>query len=259
MSCRWAHHQGRHARVPVPSPRAGRKDVVVTQVLVVDAERPLLRSLVMNLVARNYDVIAVSTAAAALTEVAAAAPHVLLLELDLPDLDGMEVIRRLQRTHPRLPLIVVSARAQTQDKVAALELGATDYVTKPFDMSELIARLRAAVRNSARQSPATTLVRFGNRTVDLEARSVFGEDGARIHLTGTEWRMLHMLVRQPGRAVSAAELLTAVRANGDQASSNFVRVYIAKLRAKLEPEPRRPRHLVTDVGVGYRFDPTPQR
>ncbi len=231
----------------------------MTQVLVVDDERPMVRALVMNLVARDYGVIAVSTAAAALTEVAAAAPDVVLLDLDLPDLDGMEVIRRLQLTHPELPIIIVSARAQTQDKVAALELGATDYVTKPFAMSELIARLRVAVRNSALRRPVATCVRFGDNEVDLDARAVFDEDGARIHLTGTEWRVLDMLVRQPGRAVSAAELLTAVRANGEQASSSFVRMYIAKLRVKLEPEPSRPRHLVTDVGVGYRFDPTPQR
>lgn len=226
----------------------------MTRVLVVDDEPPLLRALVLNLSHRGYDVTTSSTAADALEQIRRLPPDLLILDLGLPDLDGLDVIRELRDREPTLPIIVLSARSTSQDKVAALDLGAVDYVAKPFDMNELVARLRAAVRRlgtTARTAPVTV----GSTVIDLVARIAHHADGKVVHLTPTEWRILDVLLRDPGRLVSGPELLTAVRGDPDHTESSYLRIYLAQLRRKLEPIPSRPQHLITEPGLGYRFRP----
>ncbi len=226
----------------------------MTRLLVVDDEPPLLRALVLNLTHRGYEVTTASTAAGALTQIRRLPPDLLILDLGLPDLSGLDVIRQLREREPMLPIIVLSARNESQDKVTALDLGAVDYVVKPFDMNELVARLRAAIRRSgAGAGPAA--VTLGNIDIDLVARTALGPDGNDVHLTPTEWRILDVLLRDPGRLVSGPELLTAVRGDPDHTESSYLRIYLAQLRRKLEPVPSRPRHLITEPGMGYRFRP----
>lgn len=225
----------------------------MTRVLVVDDEPPLLRALVLNLTHRGYEVSTSSTGSGALEQVRRLPPDLLILDLGLPDLDGMDVIRELRDREPTLPIIVLSARSSSQDKVAALDLGAVDYVAKPFDMNELVARLRAAIRrlNTARTSPVV----LGSIKIDLVARTALRADAQVVHLTPTEWRILDVLLRDPGRLVSGPELLTAVRGDPDHTESSYLRIYIAQLRRKLEPIPSRPQYLITEPGLGYRFRP----
>ena len=225
----------------------------MTRLLVVDDEPPLLRALVLNLTHRGYDVTTASTAAAALAHVRRLPPDLVVLDLGLPDIDGLEVIRELLHREPTLPIIVLSARSSSQDKVRALDLGAVDYLAKPFDMNELVARLRAAVRRSAGTRPGPVTV--GTVTVDLTARTARQPDDTAVHLTPTEWRILDVLLRDPGRLISGPELLTAVRGDPDHTDSSYLRIYLAQLRRKLEPIPSRPRHLITEPGMGYRFRP----
>jgi len=226
----------------------------VTRVLVVDDEPPLLRALVLNLSHLGYEVTTASTASGALQQVRRLPPDLLILDLGLPDLDGLDVIRELRDREPTLPIIVLSARSTSQDKVAALDLGAVDYVAKPFDMNELVARLRAAIRRLG--TPAhTSPVILGSTEIDLVARTAHRADGNVVHLTPTEWRILDVLLRDPGRLVSGPELLTAVRGDPDHTESSYLRIYLAQLRRKLEPIPSRPQHLITEPGLGYRFRP----
>ena len=234
----------------------------MTRLLIVDDEPHLLRTLTINLSHRGYDVTTASTAGHALAQIHQAPPDVLVLDLGLPDLDGMEVIRELHEYGPDVPILVLSARTDSSDLVAALDLGALDYVTKPFDMDELIARLRAVVRRAARdteESAATVTV--GNVDVDLAARLArrsTGGDSAteeNVHFTPTEWRLLDVLLRKPGRLVTARELLVAVGNDPDRTERSYLRIYLAQLRRKLEPVPARPRHLITEAGMGYRFVP----
>jgi two-component system, OmpR family, KDP operon response regulator KdpE len=225
----------------------------MTRVLVVDDEPHLLRALVLTLTNREYQVAAAANAAAALAEVAATMPDIVVLDLGLPDRDGIDVVRELQRDHPELPIVVLSARAGSHDKVLALDLGAVDYVTKPFDMNELLARVRAASRRTA-QPVTAAAVSFGDVHADLRARTLKRGSQA-VHLTPTEWRILDVLLRNPGRLIPARELLTAVRGDPEHTESSYLRIYIAQLRRKLEPEPNRPRHILTEPGVGYRFEP----
>ncbi len=226
----------------------------MTRLLVVDDEPPLLRALVLNLTRRGYEVSTSSTAAGALAQVRRLPPDLLILDLGLPDLDGLDVLRELRHIEPALPVIVLSARSTSQDKVTALDLGAVDYVAKPFDMNELVARLRAAIRRAG-TTTRTAPITLGATVIDLVARTALRTDGHDVHLTPTEWRILDVLLRDPGRLVSGPELLTAVRGDPDHTESSYLRIYLAQLRRKLEPTPSRPRHLLTEPGLGYRFKP----
>jgi two-component system, OmpR family, KDP operon response regulator KdpE len=226
----------------------------VTRILVVDDEPHLLRTLALNLTSRGYDVTTAASATLALAQIRRMPPDLLLLDLGLPDLDGLDVIRDLHDYGPDLPIIVLSARSGSHDKVAALDLGAVDYVTKPFDMDELIARLRAVLRRTTLEANGLHIP-VGAIDVDLDTHTVRRPDGTSVHLTRTEWRILEILLRQPGRLVTARELLSAVRGDVDHTESSYLRIYVAQLRRKLEPEPSRPRYLLTEPGMGYRFQP----
>ena len=225
----------------------------MTSVLIVDDERPLLRALAMNLSARGFDVTEADTGTRALTAVAARQPDVIVLDLGLPDVSGVDVIRAI-REYSTTPIIVLSARTGSSDKVEALDLGADDYVTKPFSIDELLARVRAATRRAAvhETMPET---RIGSNTIDVEAKTVTTATGERVHLTPTEWHLLEVLVRQPGKLVTGRALLTAVRGTPEHTDPSYLRIYMAQLRRKLEPEPNRPRYLITEPGMGYRYQP----
>jgi two-component system KDP operon response regulator KdpE len=231
-----------------------------THILVVDDEPNLLRVLALNLSSRGYRITAASDAASALDRAAATHPDLMVLDLGLPDLDGLEVIRRLRERADALPIIVLSARSSSQEKVAALDLGATDYMTKPFDMNELLARLRAALRRAYITEP-DTLVTLGAVAVDLAARIVHRNHANpdqvpdTIRLTPTEWRMLDALLQRPGRLTTPTELLTAMRSDPKHTERSYLRIYMQQLRRKLEADPSRPRYLLTEPGLGYRFQP----
>ncbi len=225
----------------------------MTRILVVDDEPQLLRALELNLSNRGYEVATADTAAAALRQVTNFVPDLLVLDLGLPDGDGMDVIRLLHVREPTLPIVVLSARGDSHDKVTALDSGAVDYVTKPFDMNELVARLRAVLRR-ATYTDTANCVTFGDVTVDLDDRIVH-RAGAVVHLTPTEWRIMDVLLSRPGRLITSREILTAVRGAAEHTESSYLRIYFAQLRRKLEQEPSRPRHLLTELGMGYRFQP----
>lgn len=226
----------------------------MTKVLVVEDERGLLRALAMNLSARGYDVVEADSGTKALTATATAQPDVLILDLGLPDLSGFDVIKAV-RQYSKVPIIVLSARTGSSDKITALDLGADDYVTKPFNIEELFARLRAATRRVPTANEATGSIELGDVQVDLDAKTVTNAAGERIHLTPTEWHLLEALLRQPGRLITTRALLTQVRGDPDHTDPSYLRIYVAQLRRKLEPEPSRPRHLITEPGMGYRFQP----
>ncbi|MCW2526493.1 MAG: Fis family transcriptional regulator [Pseudonocardiales bacterium] len=229
----------------------------MTHVLIVEDEPPILRALVMNLTHRGYEVSQSETGRNALEQIRLHTPDVLILDLGLPDMDGMDVIRRTRTTYPTLPIIVLSARTTSHDKVTALDLGAVDYVTKPFDMNELVARLRAAARRFEAVI-SSDHVQMGSIDVDLAARSIIranATDEDHVHLTPTEWHMLEILLRRPGTLVTSDELLTALRGDPENTESSYLRIYMAQLRRKLEAVPSRPRYLITEPGVGYRFRP----
>ena len=224
----------------------------MTRVLVVDDDPTLLRALTINLRARHYDVDAVATGSAALRHAAQHHPDVVILDLGLPDLDGVDVVRGL-RGWSSVPVIVLSARDAQAAKVDALDAGADDYVTKPFGMDELLARVRASLRRAAPEPPSP-VVRTETVTVDLANKRVT-RDGADVRLTPTEWHLLDLLVRNPGKLLPQRLLLTEVWGPGFEEQTNYLRVYMAQLRRKLEAEPSRPRHLITEPGIGYRFVP----
>jgi two-component system KDP operon response regulator KdpE len=222
---------------------------------VVDDEPQITRALVINLKARKYEVDAAPDGATALQLAAARHPDVIVLDLGLPDMDGVEVIRGL-RGWTRVPILVLSARHSSDEKVEALDAGADDYVTKPFGMDELLARLRAAVRRSAVTGAdgADAVVDTASFSVDLAAKKVRRHDGVEVHLTKTEWGVLELLVRNRGRLVAQKQLLHEVWGPSYETESHYLRVYLAQLRRKLEREPSRPRHLLTEPGMGYRFE-----
>ncbi|WP_436790365.1 response regulator [Yinghuangia sp. YIM S10712] len=224
----------------------------MTRVLVVDDEPQIVRALAINLKARGYDVDTAADGTRALAAAAERHPDVVLLDLGLPDLDGVEVIRGL-RGWTKVPIIVLSARQASDEKVAALDAGADDYVTKPFGMDELLARLRAAVRRAAPADEAPVVVTDAF-TVDLAAKKAH-RDGRDVRLTPTEWHLLEVLVRHAGRLVSQRALLQEVWGPQYSTETNYLRVYMAQLRRKLEPDPSHPRHLRTEPGMGYRFEP----
>jgi two-component system KDP operon response regulator KdpE len=226
----------------------------VTRVLVVDDEPQILRALRINLRVRNYEVDTAATGSQALTTAGRHPPDLVLLDLGLPDLDGVEVIEGL-RGWTQAPIIVLSGRADSTDKVVALDAGADDYVTKPFSMEELLARMRAAVRRAA---PAADepVVRLGDLVIDLAAKTVSRDDGEAIRLTPTEWHLLEVLLRNPGKLLTQRQLLTEVWGPGYADASGNLRLYMAQLRRKLEPDPARPRWLLTEPGMGYRYQPS---
>ncbi|MFI2663503.1 response regulator [Micromonospora carbonacea] len=232
----------------------------MTRILVVDDEPQILRALRINLRARGYDVEVAETGAAALKAAAAHPPDLVVLDLGLPDLDGVEVIRGL-RGWTTVPIIVLSGRAGSEDKVAALDAGADDYVTKPFGVDELLARIRAVTRRlataptDAASPPPTSAPRVGRHTVNLADRTVTRDDGTEVRLTRTQWAMLDKLLRHPGKLVSQRQLLHDVWGPEYQNETNYLRQYMAQLRRKLEDDPARPRHLITEPGMGYRYRP----
>jgi two-component system KDP operon response regulator KdpE len=230
----------------------------VIRVLVVDDEPALLRALRINLRARDYDVHVAATGRDALQVAGQHPPDLVILDLGLPDLDGVEVIHGL-RGWTDVPIIVLSGRSDSSDKVRALDAGADDYVTKPFGMEELLARMRAVSRRAAAGEGADTpRVDFGDVRVDLVDRQVLrGEEGqARpVRLTPTEWHLLEVLLRQPGKLLSQRYLLTEVWGAAYVNQPSNLRLYMAQLRKKLEPDPSRPRYLLTEPGMGYRFQP----
>ncbi|MFC5290867.1 response regulator [Actinokineospora guangxiensis] len=225
----------------------------MTKVLVVDDEPQIARALRINLGARGYDVVTAADGAAALRAAAEAHPDVVVLDLGLPDMDGADVIAGI-RGWSSVPILVLSARVDSADKVTALDAGADDYVTKPFGMDEFLARLRAAVRRAA--GPAAggpAVVEAEAFTVDLAAKKVH-RDGAEVHLTPTEWGILEILVRNRGRLVAQKQVLREVWGPNYATETHYLRVYMAQLRRKLERVPSRPAHLITEAGMGYRFE-----
>jgi len=224
----------------------------VTRVLVVDDDPAIQRAVGIGLRARGYEVLPARDGRTAVQACAEDDPDVVLLDLGLPDLSGVEVLRTV-RARNQVPVIVLSARHGSDDKVEALDVGADDYVTKPFGMDELLARVRAAVRRAGPEEPPAPVVTDTFR-VELAAKQVF-RDGREVRLTPTEWRLLEALVTRPGRLVSQRQLLTEGWGPGYVAETNYLRVYLAGLRRKLEADPSRPRHLITEPGMGYRFVP----
>jgi len=226
----------------------------MTRVLVVDDDVALARALGINLRARGYDVVTAATGRQALDVLARAHPDVVVLDLGLPDLDGIDVLHGIRGWNP-VPVVVLSARTTSDEKVDALDAGADDYVTKPFEMNELLARLRAAVRRSATSgtSDAPSVVETETFTLDLAA-GVVTRDGRQVRLTPTEYHLLEVLARHVGRLVPQQQLLREVWGPGYEKETHYLRVYVGQLRRKLEPDPTAPRHLITEPGIGYRLE-----
>ncbi|MEO6702083.1 MAG: response regulator [Jatrophihabitantaceae bacterium] len=225
------------------------------RVLVVDDEPQIVQALTMNLRARRYEVHVAGDGAGALEVAAKYPPDVVLLDLGLPDMDGVEVIHGL-RAASSAPIIVLSGRIGASDKVGALDAGADDYVTKPFGMDELMARMRAVARRAAPDSgtPAELpVIGIGAWQVDLAAHRITGADGAEQRLTKIEWQLLERLVRHPGQLVTQRQLLSEVWGPQYVNESGYLRFHFGQLRRKLEADPGRPRHLITEPGIGYRF------
>jgi two-component system, OmpR family, KDP operon response regulator KdpE len=245
-------------------------------ILIVEDEADLVRALRINLRARQYEVLTAGTGREALALAASHPPDAIILDLGLPDIDGTEVIVELRRWY-HAPIIVLSGRTSPGDKIGALDVGADDYVTKPFAMAELLARLRAVLRRDEREAnhnqPRQAVV--GKWLVDLTAHQVSragaasgagaagpgdgsvpeSGDGETLRLTPTEWRILEILLRRPGQLVGSAQILTGVWGPGYQQRTNYLRFHMARLRRKLEDNPARPRYLRTEPGMGYRYQP----
>ncbi len=246
----------------------------MTRVLVVDDEPQILRALRINLRVRDYDVHVAATGAEALEAASRYPPDLVILDLGLPDLDGVEVIHGL-RGWTKAPIIVLSGRADSSDKVEALDAGADDYITKPFGVEELLARMRAAVRRTGAPEDLPR-IQLGHLIVDLAAKRVTrqgpyparaGTETAEaglaaepddIRLTPTEWHLLEVLLRNPGKLLSRSQLLAEVWGPGYADATGNLRLYMAQLRRKLEPNPARPRWLITEPGMGYRYQPDPE-
>ncbi|MFF4642529.1 response regulator [Streptomyces sp. NPDC001389] len=224
------------------------------KVLVVEDDPQLVRALRINLEARTFEVETASDGKAALRLTFASKPDVIVLDLGLPDIDGVDVIKEVRKTRG-VPILVLSARHTSEEKIQALDAGADDYVTKPFSMDELLARLRAAARRgeASAPSPDISVVTTEDFTVDLIAKKV--RRGSRsVRLTPTEWHLLEILITNPGRLVSQRKLLLEVWGPTYSEHTNYLRVYMAQLRRKLEADPSHPRYLITEPGMGYRFE-----
>ena len=264
--------RGQTAGPPALGPAGGRK----TRVLIVEDEPALLRALRIDLRARGFEVLTADDGRGALTQARQRPPDAVLLDLGLPDLDGTAVITEF-RSWSAAPVIVLSGRTAAEDKIGALDAGADDYVTKPFAMDELLARLRAALRRAAGVRPVQE-VTIGDCLIDLAAhtvvRGVGSESGQAaagvaasgpvpvpggraeaVHLTPTEWQLLEILLRSPGQLVAASTLLEQVWGSGFEHNTHYLRFHMAGLRRKLEHDPPRPRHLLTEPGMGYRYQP----
>jgi two-component system KDP operon response regulator KdpE len=232
----------------------------VPQVLVVEDQPQLLRALQINLRARQYDVATATTGRDALAVAAASPPDAMILDLGLPDVDGTEVIVAF-RGWSRAPIIVLSGRTSPGDKIGALDAGADDYVTKPFAMGELLARLRAALRRDEVSGGTGAVATIGRWAIDLSALAIRPADtrtdpaDSVPRLTPTEWRILTILLHRPEQLVSSAQLLAGVWGPGFESRTNYLRFHMARLRSKLEDDPSRPRHLLTEPGMGYRYHP----
>ncbi|GAA2368576.1 response regulator [Nonomuraea africana] len=222
----------------------------MTRVLVVDDEPQILRALRINLAAREYEVAVADDGSSALRQAADWHPDLVILDLGLPDLDGVDVIHGL-RGWTSVPIIVLSGRAGSADKVDALDAGADDYVTKPFGIDELLARIRAVTRRINQHETEPAAVRIGDHVVDLASKTISGG----VRLTPTEWHFLELLLRNPGKLISQRQVLTEVWGSAYLKETNYLRQYMAQLRRKLERDPARPAHLLTEPGMGYRFQP----
>ncbi|MEW1638944.1 response regulator [Streptomyces sp. NPDC093801] len=229
----------------------------MTRVLVVEDDPQLVRALKINLQARKFEVEEAPDGGSALRLAAARKPDVIVLDLGLPDMDGVEVIRGV-RGWSRVPILVLSARHTSEDKIRALDAGADDYVTKPFSMDELLARLRAAARrqepDGSPRADEVAIVTTDEFTVDLVAKKVYRGDRT-VRLTPTEWHLLEILITHPGHLITQSRLLLEVWGPTYSENTNYLRVYMAQLRRKLEPDPSHPRYLITEPGMGYRFEP----
>jgi two-component system KDP operon response regulator KdpE len=228
----------------------------VTRILVVDDEPQILRALGTNLRARGFEIDLAETGEEALELAARHRPDLVIVDLGLPGIDGVEVVRGL-RGWTNVPIVVLSVRDAESDKVEALDAGADDYVTKPFGMDELLARTRAALRRAAPIDGAEQpVIETPDFRVDLGAKRVSTPSGE-VRLTPTEWHLVEVLVRHAGKLVTQRQLLQEVWGPGYSSESNYLRVYLAQIRRKLEPDPARPRYFLTEPGMGYRFEPPP--
>jgi two-component system, OmpR family, KDP operon response regulator KdpE len=225
----------------------------VSRILVVDDDDQLRRALRINLAARHYEVQTAADGTSALETAGRTPPDLAIVDLGLPDIDGVEVVRGL-RGWTTVPIIVLSARDDQAGKVQALDAGADDYVTKPFGMDELLARIRAALRRAAPVADTATIT-TPDFTVDLSAKRLTTTAGADVRLTPTEWHMLEILARHPDKLVSQKQLLREVWGPAYENETGYLRVHLANLRRKVEPDPSRPRYLITEPGIGYRFTP----
>lgn len=226
----------------------------MTNVLIVDDEPQILRAMQISLRARGYHTYTAATGGQALADATKEPVDVVILDLGLPDMDGVEVIRALRRWTD-MPIIVLSARHSSGEKVKALDAGADDYVTKPFDLNELLARLRAAERRTG-SSVQGPLISTPDFDINLADKRVL-RNGQALRLTPNEWNILEILSRNPGRLVSQQQILAHVWGAAYVKETHYLRVYIAQLRRKLEPDASRPRYLLTEAGMGYRFEPGP--
>ena len=224
------------------------------KVLIADDDPQLVRALGVTLTARGYDVVTARDGRAAIDAVITERPDIVMLDLGMPRLDGTGVLQGI-RAWTQVPVLVLSGRTDSADKVDALDAGADDYVTKPFQMDELLARLRALGRRRVVASEETPSIAIGPLLVDLVAKQVTSTEGPAIRLTPTEWRLLEVLVTNPDRLMTREMLLTEVWGPTHGNDSGYLRLYMAQLRRKLEPDPAHPRYLVTESGMGYRFTP----
>jgi two-component system KDP operon response regulator KdpE len=222
-------------------------------VLLVDDEPQILRALAINLKALGYQIDAAQTGEEALQRAAARRPDAVILDLGLPGIDGVDVIRGL-RGWSDVPIIVLTVREAERDKIQALDAGADDYVTRPFGMGELLARLRAALRRAMPDDAEQPVLATPDFTIDLQAKKVVGVDHEEIRLTPTEWGIVEVLVRNHGKLVSQTKLLQDVWGPQYGEETNYLRVFMAQVRRKLEPEPGAPRYFITEPGMGYRFE-----
>lgn len=226
-------------------------DTVACTVVLIEDEKPIRRFLSATLAAEGWQVFEAETGERGLIDIATRKPDLIILDLGLPDCDGVEVIRELRSWCDR-PVLVLSARSQETEKVAALDAGADDYLTKPFGTAECLARLRVLLRRYARGGEQESVARFGDVEVDL-ARRVVIRRGEPVHLTPIEYRLLVTLIRDAGKVMTHRELLRAVWGPAHSESSQYLRVFMGHLRQKLEDEPARPRHILTEIGIGYRL------
>lgn len=228
----------------------------MSRLLLVDDDDEIVRTLSISLRARGYEIVVAHDGAGALRQAASTTPELVILDLGLPDLDGINVITSL-RHQLNVPILILSGRSDLTNKIDALDAGADDYLTKPFSLDELLARLRALARRRSVDLDSV-MVTLGHVTVDLHGHTVterVGRTTKEIHLTATEWLLLEVMLRHPGQLMSRRKLLGEVWGSGYPEDSNHLRVYMARLRAKLERDPTRPRYLVNEHGVGYRFQP----